>query len=154
MNTFIKFSTALVVISVLSCVAVAQEGTKKKLPQEGILSSTARAGYADKQVGGLWGNEFGQGGAAAAPISGSVSRVSPKEWRATIKNSSKESVSISAQVLQYSANGSQVKSDSLSSTLQPSETFTRGFSASVTSTDATLKLTSWKILGKKKEEKK
>jgi hypothetical protein len=154
MNTLIKFSTALVVISVLSCVAVAQEGAKKKLPQEGILSSTARAGYSDKRVGGLWGDAFGQGGSSAAPISGSVSRVSPKEWLATVKNSSKDTVNISAQVIQYSANGSQVKVDSLSSTLQPSETFTRGFAASLTSTDATLKLTGWKLSGKKKQEEK
>jgi hypothetical protein len=69
-----------------------------------------------------------------------------------VANTGKEPVSLTAQVLQIAANGSTVKTDSLSATLKPGEMFSREFSASVTSVDATLKLTSWKSLAKKKEE--
>lgn len=138
--------------AVTASIVCAQEAPKKRLPQEGVLSSTARGGYGDKNVGGLWGDSFGQGGSAAAPIQGSVSRVSPRSWSARVANTGKEPVSLTAQVLQIAANGSTVKTDSLSTTLKPGEMFSREFSASVTSVDATLKLTSWKSLAKKKEE--
>lgn len=147
----------LAITSVVALSVAAQEKApkKKELPQSGVLSSTASTGYNQKSVAGLWGDPYGRGSEAGAPISGSVSRLSPKEWNMSVSNSSKDPYSVSLEVVQFDARGTRVKGDSFSYTLAPAQRIDRRIASAVNTVDCQLKLLQWKNLAPKKanEEK-
>lgn len=141
----------VVSVFVLGGVAFAQsEATKKKeLPQSGMLSATGSSGTHLKTPG-VWGGDGLTGGTSesgdSAPISGSVSRTSPGNWKATVQNSSKDTYSADLEVIQVNERGSVVKSDSFSVTLKPGASYERNFSANGSSRQGQLKLKGWKQL--------
>ncbi|MBX7144444.1 MAG: hypothetical protein K1X79_08355 [Oligoflexia bacterium] len=145
---------ASLVLSLAPSVWAEEQPTKKKeLPQTGVLSSTAQTGYNQKSVGGLWGDPYGRGSDAGAPISGSVSRLSAKEWNMSVSNASKDPYSVSLEVAQFDARGTKVRSDSFSYTLSAGQRIDRRIASATNTVDCQLKLRQWKNLAPKAPEK-
>lgn len=131
----------------------AEPKEEKKLPKSGVLSSSIRSGYQSRNIGDQWGGTDITGDAGAAPITGSVSRVSPQEWVAKIFNNTDDTYSASLRVVQLGKRGSQTKQDSFSYTLKPHSSASRRLASSSLTEEARLELQGWKKLGAKKAAK-
>lgn len=127
-----------------------KEGSKKEqeLPKSGSLSSTISGVHGSRNVPGPWGGSSARTEDKAAPISGSVSKVSAREWRARIFNNSEDTYSVNLAVHQFDRNDKKIKSDSFSYTLKPGQSVDRPISALATTEQCSLDLLSWKKLNK------
>ena len=130
-----------------------KEEKEEELPQSGVLSRSLSGGTGDAKVSIPWGKQTNPEG-TEAPISGSVSRHSPKEWVMRVTNSSEDTYSVNLRVVQYDLKGTQVKADSFSYRLKGGEQAERTLTAAMNSVDAQLRLENWKNLTPKKDEGK
>ncbi len=115
-----------------------------KLPKSGILSSS-QISLPRGTSSQSWGEQKDSN--ISPPIAGSVS-TSGKNIIATIKNNSKETLSISARVIQKNKKGVTLKTDSLSMVLAPGKSLSRSYSTRVGATANSLEMSNWKILSK------
>lgn len=127
---------------------------KKELPTSGMLSETRHVGTSGSFVPAPWGEDLL--GDQAPPIGGSVSRVGAREWIMKVVNNTKDTYSVSLELIQLTRGSKPLKSDYYSYTLKPEAKAERKFSTNQSVVDCALKLTKWKNLSKKKsaEEKK
>ena len=127
------------------------EGKKPELPKSGVLSRSLTTGYQSTNVDMPW-NEKNAALTQQAPVTGSVSRISPREWRMRVFNNSQDTYSVNLRVRQLSNSGAQLRSDSFSYTLKGGESAERALAAAFNSEDAILVLDSWRNLTPKKKE--
>jgi len=122
---------------------------KVELPKSGSLSTSGTFGHGTNNANSSWG----RGEADGAPISGSVSRLSDREWKMVVVNQSKDKYQVDVSVKQYTQNGGTAKSDHFSYTLKPGEKTDRTVSSAFNSARAELSLDHWKKFetAKKKE---
>jgi hypothetical protein len=124
---------------------------QRKLPASGELSSSSSGGYGSHTVGDVWGG-VDAAGKQTAPIGGSVSKVSPREWKASVtNNSSKDTYSVDVRVSIFNARGNKIKGDSFSFRLKPKQSASRSMTNPSGGTEATLSLEHWKKIGGSKE---
>jgi hypothetical protein len=122
--------------------------TPTPFPQKGVLSRAATKNYNTKIVDGPWaGGGDSQG---AAPIAGSVSRKSGREWVAKLYNNSEDAYSVSVEVIQMNKSGKKEKTDSFSTRLSAKGSYERSLRATERTVDCQLNLVSWKNLTAKK----
>ncbi len=122
-----------------------KEDPYKEMPQSGVLSGTYSLGRESKAVAAPWGK---QSSAAVinSPLTGSVSKVSSKQWKASLFNNSKDSFSASIKVRQIDQRGNTVKTDNFSMSLKAGASDERLVSAASSAHSAELELVSWKKL--------
>jgi hypothetical protein len=157
-----KFLAALASVSLLASPALGQttgspaaapeltvppEPTPTPLPQRGLLSKSSTFGYNTKLVESTWGSE--DSGKNEAPIAGSVSKRSDREWVARLYNNSNDVYSVSVEVRQLNAQGKRERSDSFSARIEPQGSYERSLSSTARTVDAELELRSWKNLSAK-----
>lgn len=126
---------------------VPPEPTPTPLPQRGLLSKSSTFGYNTKLVESTWGSE--DSGKSEAPIAGSVSKRSDREWVARLYNNSDDVYSVSVEVRQLNAQGKRERSDSFSARISPQGSYERSLSSTARTVDAELELRSWKNLSAK-----
>jgi len=126
----------------------------EKLPRSGLLSSASVGGYASKTVGEVWGGVDDRG-EELAPVSGSVSRLSPREWVVRLTNNSEDTYAVSVELSMFNERGSRIKGDSFSYTLKPGQQTSRPVNGTPEVSEAQLYLRSWRNLSaeKRKREK-
>ena len=115
---------------------------KKDLPKRGALSNTVSGVSKDVKVPDAWGGND-PAGKDVAPITGSVSKITPSKWVARIFNNSEDTYSVNLAVHQYNRSNSKIKTDSFSYTLKPKEKAERELSATAATEQASLELLSW-----------
>lgn len=116
------------------------------LPKSGVLSRSLIDVSDSRSVGMPVGGVDAQGG-EAAPISGSVSRLSAREWKMRVFNNTDETYSVSLEVEQRSASGTRIKGDSYSYTLKGKESKEQQIAAYANTVDCILTLKSWRRVG-------
>ncbi len=122
---------------------------EEELPESGTLSTSRTQGYVGSEaVDEPWGG-VDASGETKSPISGSVSKISAREWKMFVKSNSEFKVYASVQVVQYALNGAKVKTDNFSYTLKPGESVERQVYATPQTASADLKLVSYKIYKEK-----
>ena len=132
--------------------ALAEQGKgngkpKEEFPKSGVLSRSVTTGYDSRNVEMPWTKKGASTGLdEVAPISGSVSKISNKQWRMKVFNNTEDTYSVSLKVVQVTASGSYLKSDSFSYTLKPKQSEERTVSSTEATADASLELLSWKKL--------
>ena len=133
----------------LSNISIAQDDTGKSekdpnkgLPKHGVLSSTYTAGDQSMSVD-VWAKK-GAAVDAVSPISGSVSRVSDKQWQMKVYNNTDDSFNADVRVKQINSRGNVIKTDSFSLRLKPKESTDRVIAGLSAAADAQLELVSWK----------
>lgn len=140
---------AVFMVFVVSSPVMAQPSSgiteEKDLPKRGSLSKSITDVHDSRAVDGPWGGLDAQGG-AAAPISGSVSRINQTLWRMKVFNNSDDTYSIDVAVNQFNKQGTKTKSDSFSYTLKPRQSAERDINAPAHTDQASLDLVSWKKL--------
>lgn len=135
-------------------VSLAQSKKEDLPPKSGVLSQTITIRNRDLKVDMPWDKkQTGSGLEQQPPVSGSVSRISDREWRMFIGNNSEDTYSVSLRVLQKNDRGDVLKSDSYSYTLKAKQTEQRSVSSRIGVTNAELVLESWKNLSAKSREK-
>ena len=155
MNSNLKLSLTLTIALGLSASFAFAEPTepKKIVPKTGLLSSTSAGANRYTEVD--TGQETVEGGKYhAAPIAGSVSRISPREWKMVVGNNTKDPYSVDVTVKQINQRLSVIKTDHFSYTLRAGEQQNRTISALSNAVDAQLVLDRWTNLAppeKKKE---
>lgn len=122
------------------------QAQKKELPKSGSLSSSITGGYQNRAVAEPWGGTDSQG-ENVAPISGSVFRNGPRDWKMTIFNNSDDTYSVSVEVAQYGSTGNKIKGDNFSYTLRPRGSEERLVTGNDKTKDAQLNLRSWRKIG-------
>lgn len=127
-----------------------QKKAKKELTKSGVLSQTRSGGTAATEVDVPWGTDVLKD--KPAPISGSVSRVGPRDWMLRVFNNTEDTYSASLEVVQMARGGNRLKSDHYSYTLKPKQKVERKFSTLQTVTDCSLNLTKWKNLSGDKKK--
>lgn len=148
---FRKFSLCAVCVMLSASLAyAAPDAPKKELPRSGTLSGTSVSGTGGKSVDAPWGSEDVING--GAPISGSVSKVSERQWNMRIFNNSEDTYSVDLEVAQLNERNTKVKSDHYSYTLRPKQTAERSISAYSNTKQCTLNLLSWKNLTEHKKD--
>jgi hypothetical protein len=130
---------------------------KKELPKSGILSRSLDTGYQSKDVNLPWGygekDKVRDEDSGQPPITGSVSKVSERQWIMRVFNNSEDSYSVDLKVTQRDNRDTVLKTDSYSYNLKPGEKAERNISSYANTADAQLALVSWRKLSsaKKKE---
>lgn len=151
----IGMSVLLLVAGALPAAAENETKAEKKeeLPKSGVLSRSGTAGGGRKSttVAMPWGG-VDQASQSTAPIAGSVSKISAREWKAFIVNNSEDTYEVDVRVVQLDKRGTQVKTDSFSYTLKPKQAVERMVAATFSTMDAQLMLERWKLLSAKKKE--
>lgn len=134
------------------------EGDKDKsaeAPKSGVLSRTMDTGYQSTNVDMPWGwEQEGPEGKVAGgepPISGSVSKISAREWVMRVFNNSADAYSVNLRVQQRDTRGAVLKTDSFSYALKPGEGAERKISSYPNTADAQLSLVSWRKLSEGKK---
>lgn len=145
-----RVSLMLTVLLYGVCPAHAQPSGESPLPRSGVLSRTHSSGTSHSGLELPWGTEALS--PDQAPISGSVSRISGREWVARVFNNSEDTYSVSVKVRQFGAGNKEVKYDTYSYTLKPRESKEQKFLSKVDTIDAGLDLTSWTNLSEKKRK--
>jgi hypothetical protein len=138
----------VVIVPTLPPTPTAQEEKEdpyKDLPKSGLLSGTYSLETDSTAVSEPWGNT-GSAANSNSPITGSVSRISKQQWKASVFNNSEDSFSVSVKVKQIDSRGSVVKSDYFSASLKPKNSAERQFSSASSALNAELELLSWKKL--------
>lgn len=130
-----------------------EEDPDKDLPKSGMLSTTFSESVQNKSVPLPW-NKKGAAADAEAPIAGSVSKISDKQWKMLVINNTDDVFTVSVTARQLGSRGNSLKTDSYSLRLSPKSQAERMFSAVSNSSDAELELTSWKRIVKAKPEVK
>ncbi len=121
---------------------------KKELPSSGTLSQTRTAGTSGSFVPAPWGDDVLSD--EAPPIGGSVSRVGARDWVMKVVNNTKDTYTVSLELVQLGRGSKPLKSDYYSYTLKPEAKVERKFSTNQNVADCALKLTKWKNVSKKK----
>lgn len=124
----------------------------EKLPRSGLLSSASVGGYASKTVGEVWGG-VDDSGEHLAPVSGSVSRLSPREWVVRLTNNSEDTYAVSVELSMFNERGSRIKGDSFSYTLKPGQQTSRPVNGTPEVSEAQLYLRSWRNLSAEKRKR-
>lgn len=122
---------------------------KKELPNSGTLSETRNVGTSGSFVPAPWGDDVLS--EEEPPIGGSVSRLNAREWIMKVVNNTKDTYSVSLQLVQLARGSKPLKSDYYSYTLKPGASAERKFTTNQTVVDCALKLTKWKNLTKSKK---
>ncbi len=128
----------------------AKAPTPTPLPQSGVLSRSSTFGYNTKIVEGAWGSE--SDASSKPPITGSISKVSDREWVAKLFNNSEDTYTVSVEVKQMNAAGKRERSDSFSARLGPNENTERTLGATARTVDAELELRNWKNISELKRK--
>lgn len=113
------------------------------LPKSGVISSSIDSGAGKRVVEMPWGQKDVTE-SDAPPVSGSVSRLNPREWIIKVFNNSEKTYSVSLRLTQFNARGGQTRGDSFSYTLRPKQSAERTVPSASGSVDAQLKLENWK----------
>ncbi len=146
MNRYCFYTSSVLALVLSANIASAAPDTaaaRKNEPNAGVISSTQR-GFRSTVVDTAWS---GNGGAETGnPIAGSVSRLSPREWKMVLANNSKDPYSVDIAVQQIDARGSVTKTDHFSYTLKAGQSVERSVSAGLNAVDAKLNLGRWKNL--------
>lgn len=145
--------TGLVAGVYVSAASADTEKAKPIRPKTGLMSTSIRGPERATVVD--TGEETAQGGKfSGPPIAGSVSRISPREWRMVVANNTTDPYSVDVTVRQVNGRGDAVKNDHFSYTLKPGEQQTRDVSGAINAVDGKLILNSWKNLAPKPVAKK
>lgn len=122
--------------------------TKKTtpLPKSGSLSVSGSSGY-----GNTVGVDLPWGG-GAAPVSGSVSKLSQREWVVKVFNNSKDSYSVDVEVVSYGDGGKKLTSKFDSFNLKPKGKGERKVNVHPSTVSCALNLRNWKNLSESKKE--
>lgn len=155
MKSILTFSAASVLaFAVTSSFVSAETATPKKItPRTGLLSTTMAGGERSTVIS--TGEQTVEGGNFhQAPIAGSVSRISPREWKMVVGNNTKDPYSVDVAVRQINGRGAVIKTDHYSYTLRAGEEVSRSIPGVPTSVDAQLDLSRFKNLAPKKSETK
>ena len=81
-----------------------------------------------------------------APVSGSVSKISDREWRMRLFNNTDDDYSVDVKVQQNNASGNTLKYDNFSYRLKAKQSVERSVSSTPATADAQLVLLNWKNL--------
>lgn len=147
-RVFAPLAVVLLVGSLAQAVPAEAQEKKRELPKSGTLSATAGRGNV---VEGVWGG-VDLSGEQAPPVSGSVSRIDPNNFQMRAFNNSKDTYSLSLQVVQVDQRGNAVKRDSFSYTLKPNQSAERTVRSAPGAVDARLDVLRWKNLTEKQRE--
>ncbi len=150
MNKNTLLSALLAIIFIAQNSSAQDEKPEKKLPKSGSLSISSSGTSASKNFPDPWGAD-NVVDSNSAPITGSVSKISPTNWVAKVFNNSDDTYSVSLAVYQYDRRNTKIKSDSFSYTLRPRESAERPISTSMNTEQCELDLLSW---NKKESAKK
>lgn len=143
------FSIVFTVMLGLIVQPVLAEKEEAELPQSGSLASSVAGGYGNSKVAEPWGGSVIEGN---APLAGSVSKLSDREWRMRLFNNSEDTYDASVEVVQYDQRGSRLKSDNFSFRIKGGNSVERTVSSRSSTYNAEVKLKSWKNLTPKKDE--
>lgn len=125
----------------------AKDNPDKDLPKSGVLSSSYNAGGQKISAPIPW-NKKGESAGSEAPISGSVSQLSQKQWKMTVSNNSGDDFNVSLRLKQLGSHGETLKSDNFSFRLKAKSSENRVVSTASNSFDSELELLSWKRIVK------
>jgi hypothetical protein len=113
------------------------------MPASGSLAST-RTGMGSEAVQGPWAPQGSDLIVDEAPVSGSISRISPQFWKVRVFNNTQERFYVSLELQQLNANSQVVQRDSFSYNLRAKETIERDVRAHVNSSQGDLLLRNWR----------
>lgn len=121
----------------------------KELPKSGTLSNSVTNGSSATKADGAWGVD--SLATASAPIGGSTSRVSDREWMMKVfNNSEKKSFRVQVELVQLDKAGARIKGDSFTYTLKPQSSAERSIAVQSNTKNCSLNLVDWKETGSSK----
>jgi hypothetical protein len=138
--------------------AVAESGKKselvsdKDLPKTGSLAASSMLGTGPASFADPFGGED-PSGREKSPITGSVSRVTADKWEIKIFNNSKDSYSVSVDLIQRDLRSTEIRRDSYSYTLKPESSKSERIAVGVGAQTAELTLRHWSNRTKKVKAK-
>lgn len=124
----------------------------KDLPKKGSLATSSLSGAASATFPDPFGGND-PSGREISPISGSVSRISSEQWEMKVFNNSKDSYSVSVDIIQRDLRGSEVRRDSFSYALKPESSKSEKLPIGPGAYMAELNLRHWSNLTKKVKAK-
>jgi hypothetical protein len=132
--------------------AFAEGDEEEELPQKGTLSANVTGGTAGGvAVDGVWGGDD-MWGEEPSPITGSVSKLSKREWVMKLINNSEDKYSVSVTVEQFNDKRKKVRGNNYSYTLDGGEKRDRVVKVLPQTETCSLKLKRWRNLTPKKKE--
>ncbi len=120
-----------------------------ELPKKGVLSATGGGAHAGVALEGPWGGTNLEG-KPDNPISGSVSRISARDWVAKVVNNTEDAYRANVAIVQYDERRQKLKTDNFSVSLKAKQTVERTFRANPSTYFSTVELNGWKRFPKKK----